>query len=88
MPKVTLIYFSQCPNVNRARDSIVKAGINDFSEINQDTISNDHPYKQFSSPTILVDGEIIAGSRNGAASCSIIQWDAVINEIIKRSTRA
>ena len=74
MPRVALLYFGGCPNIDQARAAIRAAGTTNFVEIDQDELSEAHPYKSYSSPTVLVDGEIIAGSRNGGAACSIIDW--------------
>jgi hypothetical protein len=77
MPRVELVYFGGCPNVDRARSALVAAGFANFIEINQDALVEGDPYRTYSSPTVLVNGEIVAGSRNGAASCSIVDWSVV-----------
>jgi len=75
MPKVELIYFAGCPGVPRARALLEGSGLNHFAEISQEGLEEGHPYRRFSSPTILVDGQIIAGSSNGAEACSFIDWE-------------
>jgi hypothetical protein len=81
MLKVELVYFGLCPNVDRAREAIRKAGIESFNEVNQDSTGAEHPYTHYSSPTVLVNGRIVAGSCNGGAACSIIQWDIATDSI-------
>jgi hypothetical protein len=84
MPRVELIYFSGCPNVDRARAAIRAGGVEAFHEVNQDDLAANHPYRQYASPTILLDGKMIAGCLNDGAACSIIAWDDV-TDAIKRA---
>ena len=81
MPKVELLYFAGCPHIERARTAILAAGISDFIEIDQGTLSEEHSYKDYSSPTILVNGTTIAGSKNQASACSLIKWDEISDKI-------
>jgi hypothetical protein len=82
MPKVELIYFLGCPNVDRARSAIRTVGV-PFTEVDQDQLPPGHLYRRYSSPSILVDGEIVAGAKTGAA-CSIIEWYEVSELICER----
>jgi hypothetical protein len=77
MPKVELIFFSSCPNVNRAREVLRAAHFDKFTEVNQDDLEENNPYLQYSSPTVLIDGQIIAGSKSSSAACSFIDWTSV-----------
>ncbi len=81
MPKIELIYFSDCPNVEKARNAIRASGVTEFSEVEQDKLSTESLYRRFSSPTILVNGKIVAGSQNGAAACSMIDWNSASAKI-------
>jgi hypothetical protein len=77
MPEVKLIYFGDCPNIQKARATIRAAGATNFIEVNQDDLGEGDPRKRYSSPTILLNDEIIVGSANDGACCSIISWDKV-----------
>jgi predicted thioredoxin/glutaredoxin len=83
MPKVELVYFIGCPNVDHARNAIRAAGVSDFVELEQDRLPKEHAYRRYSSPSILIDGEILAGSEGGS-SCSIIDWKDVSARIAER----
>jgi predicted thioredoxin/glutaredoxin len=77
MPKIELLFFRGCPNVNRAREALRSMGITDFLEVDQGQLENSHPYLHYSSPTILKDGKLVAGSVSGSAACSIIDWNRI-----------
>lgn len=81
MLKVELLYFVGCPHIERARTAIFAAGVSDFVEIDQGTLPEVHCYRDYSSPTILVNGKAVAGSKSKAAACSLINWDEVSNKI-------
>lgn len=83
MPTVELIYFTHCPNVERARMAIRSAGVDVFSELDQETLSGEHPYKNFSSPTILVDGVVAIGSQDASAACSLVNWSTAADCIAR-----
>ena len=77
MPKVELVFFRGCPNIDRARSVLRASGVTDFFEVIQDDLPAGHPYLRCSSPTIFRDGQILAGSQDGTSSCSIIDWQHV-----------
>jgi hypothetical protein len=77
MPKIELIYFEGCPNIERARTAIRLAGVNTFKEINQAHLCLDDVRRSYSSPTVTLDGNIIAGIQNGGTACSIIDWPKI-----------
>ena len=74
-PLVELIYDTDCPNVPQARELLLRA----FSEASFqpswrefDRQATDSPLyaKQYGSPTILVNGKDVAGTKNGnGADC-------------------
>ncbi len=79
MPKVELIFDSDCPNVEPARQQLREAfsvlGLTpQWTEwLRMDPTSPDY-VRQYGSPTILIDGKDIAGSESqGAESCRIYQ---------------
>ncbi len=81
MPKIELVYFDGCPNVEQARNEIQKTGL-PFREIRQNALREDDAYRAFSSPSILLDGEVVVGSRNCASACSIVRWEGASERII------
>lgn len=87
MGKIELVYFDGCPNVERARQAIRDSGVIEFSEVHQNCLPKDSHYRSFSSPTILLDGNIIVGSQSGATACSMINWNELTVEIRARLVR-
>lgn len=84
MFRVELIFFGTCPNIEKARQAIRAGGISDFLEVNQDKLENSDPRMRYSSPAVLLNGELIAGSETGATSCSVVDWKKVSALIAKR----
>ena len=71
--RISLIYFSDCPNYQLVRQILIKTGF-PFKEINQDNLHVGCRGKRFSSPTILVNDEIIVyGGKTDSpdGACSI-----------------
>jgi mercuric ion transport protein len=80
MPKVEFIYDRDCPNVDSAREQLRRA----FRAVGQpahwlewDRADPDSPayVRRFGSPTILVDGQDVAGASpsHGADCCRVYQ---------------
>ena len=84
MPRYEIIYFTGCPLVDRARRALREAGVAQFVETNQDKLAAGDARKDLSSPSLLVDGKLVAGSRGAASSCSIVDWDAVTRDLKAR----
>ena len=73
--RISLIYFSDCPNYQPVRQMLIEIGL-PFKEINQDNLHVECRGKKFSSPTILLDDEIIVycvktDSPDGACSINM-----------------
>ena len=71
--RISLIYFSDCPNYQPVRQMLIEIGL-PFKEINQDNLDVGCRGKRFSSPTILLDDEIIVfGGKTDSpdGACSI-----------------
>ncbi|MBI3549266.1 MAG: hypothetical protein HY078_09520 [Elusimicrobia bacterium] len=81
MRKVELVYFASCPNVGKVRDALRALGVVVAREVDQDALEPGHPYRRFSSPAVLIDGEAVAGSSQAAASCSAVDWDSVLPKV-------
>ena len=58
MKRLSLIYASSCPNYKPIRQTLEEIGLA-FLEINQDQLHEGSSDKNFSSPTLLIDNEII-----------------------------
>ena len=58
MKRLSLIYTSSCPNYKPIRQMLKEIGLT-FKEINQDNLHEECSGKNFSSPTLLIDNDII-----------------------------
>jgi hypothetical protein len=86
MCNVELIYFSLCPNTDRARE-VLRNYFEKFTEVNQDDLEENDPYLRFSSPTILIDGQVVAGSVSSSSACSVINWDSISSVVANLKAR-
>lgn len=80
MPRVELIYDMNCPNVQGARKALVagfvEAGLPpSWTEWDRKSAESPGHVRQYGSPTILVDGEDVAGAEpvDDADSCRVYQ---------------
>ena len=58
MKRLSLIYASSCPNYKPIRQMLEEIGLA-FIEINQDRLHEGFSGKNFSSPTLLIDSDIV-----------------------------
>ena len=75
MKSLALIYSSSCPNYKPTRQMLEEIGLA-FIEINQDCLHEGCSGKNFSSPTLLVDNDIVifggeTDSSEGACSTGL-----------------
>ena len=75
MKSLALIYSSSCPNYKPTRQMLKEIGLA-FIEINQDCLHEGCFGKSFSSPTLLVDNDIVIfggkiDSSEGACSTNL-----------------
>ena len=75
MKSLALIYSSSCPNYKPTRQMLEEIGLA-FIEINQDHLHEGCFGKNFSSPTLLVDNDIVifggkTDSSEGACSINL-----------------
>ena len=77
-PKIELLYFPGCPNVDDARENLEKAlkAISTdsipFEEINIHDPESPEEYRNWPSPSILVDGQDVEGTpETEGAACRI-----------------
>jgi galactose-1-phosphate uridylyltransferase len=67
-----LIFFPGCPNYPTAKKALAEIFPNDYEEVNQDDLDGTSEYKQYSSPTIICDGEVVIGYKSGDSSCTLL----------------
>jgi len=67
MKRLSLIYTSSCPNYKPIRQMLEEIGLA-FIEINQDQLHEGSSDKNFSSPTLLIDNDIIIFGRETDSS--------------------
>ena len=69
--ELKLIYFEGCPNADKIRGALAATG-HKFDEVRQDNLPPQHPLKNYSSPSILRNDEIIYGAATGSeGGCSL-----------------
>jgi|MGYP003992209069 hypothetical protein len=62
MDQIKLIYFSGCPNYELVKYLLTNTGY-DFEAVNQNDLSESHPFKHYTSPTILKNGNLVIGDK-------------------------
>ncbi|MGZ3649952.1 MAG: hypothetical protein ACXVB9_13970 [Bdellovibrionota bacterium] len=67
--------------MGRARQALRDAGVAQFVETNQDKLDPSDALKFLTSPSILADGKLVAGSRGSTAGCSILNWEKVTKDL-------
>lgn len=81
MTRIKVVYFKDCPNAAMAKHAIEASCSEEYEEVIQDDLDPSDPNLAFSSPTILVDDQIVFGGRqDGIRGCSIGRIDP---ELIK-----
>ncbi|MBN22432.1 MAG: hypothetical protein CL678_14205 [Bdellovibrionaceae bacterium] len=70
MSAVKLIYFEGCPNAEKVQ-TLLRAVTSQFEVIRQDTLPEDSNYRNYTSPTILNDSEVIFGGHASGGGCSL-----------------
>jgi hypothetical protein len=70
---IKLVFFQGCPNAERARVELGKAGLN-FMLVEQGELEAGHPLLSYTSPSLLIGDSLIFGSRTsngGSAGCTL-----------------
>ena len=85
MKRLSLIYASSCPNYEPIRLMLKEIGLA-FIEINQDHLHGGCSSKNFSSPTLLIDNDIIifgreTDSSEGACTTNLLDKEELRNII-------
>lgn len=70
MKRIQFIYFEGCPNANEILDLMDELGI-DFEKVEQNLLASEDKLKNFSSPSILLEGQIIFGTETTGGGCSL-----------------
>ena len=60
MEPTKLLYFQGCPNAEKLRTNLKDVGVT-FEEVVQDLLPEEHPFRSYSSPSVLHNNEIIFG---------------------------
>lgn len=72
-PKIQLLTFAGCPLAGAARDALSEAlaelGLSEFEEVDLLDLDTPEDLRGWGSPTILVAGRDVGGSRKGDAAC-------------------
>lgn len=70
--RLTLIYFRDCPNANRARQMLKELGF-EFHEVVQDELSPDSRLRRYTSPTLLAEDRLVFGGElgQGGTGCTM-----------------
>ena len=68
---LTLITFDGCPTSPRIVSMLENMKL-DFDQIDQTRLPANHPFRHYSSPTLLLNGTILFGSHtDGEGGCSL-----------------
>ncbi len=68
---ITLLTFRGCPNADPVREVLRKLGIA-FRDVLSDDLPQSHPWRAYSSPTILQNDKIVFGTdQGGDGACSL-----------------
>lgn len=70
MKEIEFVYFDGCPNAEAICSMLIELKV-DFEKIEQNSLPKGSKFKNYSSPTVMVDGEIIFGSRAEGGGCSL-----------------
>lgn len=70
MSEIKLLYFKGCPNVEKMRQNLRRAGIS-FDEICHEDLSPNDPLRKYSSPALLKGNQVIFGSLTEGGGCSL-----------------
>ena len=70
MKEIKLVFFEGCPNAEKVRESLTNIGI-EFIEIEQNQLQSIDKYKDYSSPTILKNDEVVFGGQADGGGCSL-----------------
>ncbi len=70
MKRIKFIYFEGCPNAKEILDLLDELGI-DFEKIEQNLLAPEDKQRNYSSPSILSEGQIIFGTQAVGGGCSL-----------------
>ncbi len=91
-PRVELVYFSDCPNVDATREAVRAALIteglpNKWREWNRDDPATPEALRGYGSPTVLVNGADILPTEGGNASCRVYAGGAPEVAVLRAALR-
>lgn len=68
--EIKFIYFRGCPNAEKLKKDLENLGF-PYQEIEQTQLPKGHPDKDYSSPALLFNGELIVGTKACGGGCSL-----------------
>lgn len=70
MKNIKVIYFEACPNAEPLMKMLHELGV-EFEKVDQDKLSGENEFRNFSSPTILQANEVVFGAQAKGGGCSL-----------------
>jgi len=70
MKNIKFIYFEGCPNAQNILSILLELDV-DFERIEQNSLPDGNAFKNYSSPTVIADEQIIFGSEADGGGCSL-----------------
>ena len=70
MSKLKFIFFEGCPNAKKVLDMMDELGL-DFEKFEQNSLPEGNKLKNYSSPTILLEDQIIFGTEANGGGCTL-----------------
>lgn len=82
---IELVYFDGCPNAEKARENLrTVLGAGSWSEWNLSAEDTPDEFRQYGSPTVLVDGHDITGEAGGNAAMACRADGAPSQDLIRK----
>ena len=70
MKNIKFVYFDGCPNAQKVLNILMDLGV-EFEEIEQTSLPDGNEFKNYSSPTVIVDDKIVFGAEAEGGGCSL-----------------
>lgn len=70
MNKIMFVYFEGCPNASKVLEILEKLDIG-FETFEQNSLPQGNKLKDYSSPTILLEDQIILGTEANGGGCTL-----------------
>lgn len=84
MKDIKLIFFEGCPNAERVRQALKESAV-EFIELDQNTLDDKDDYKNYASPTVIKNDEVILGGKADGGGCLLgIPSSGELNEMFSK----